>query len=109
MLCSFEGAAEGHCSGAGYILLLVIGAERKMKVAEVAKDAEEVAEDVAEDVAEEAAEEAAGVTEEAAEVIEVIEVSGLSAEVQGLLDSEVRGFVVINVPLRVDLPAACFL
>ena len=83
-----------------------------MKVVEVAEDAEEVAEDVTEDVAEDAAEEAAGVVEEAAEVIEVIEVievSGLSAEVQGILGSEVRGFVVINVPLRVDLPTACFL
>ena len=33
LLCSFEGAAEGHCSGAGDILLLVIGVERKIKVA----------------------------------------------------------------------------
>ena len=49
------------------------------------------------------------VAEEVAEVIEVIEVSGLSAEVRGLLGSEVRGFVVINVLLRVELPAACFL
>ena len=74
-------------------------AERRIKIAEVAEDAEEVAEEVAEDteevaedVAEETAEEAAGVAEEAAEVIEVIEfigVSGLSAEVQGLLVSEV--------------------
>ena len=50
VLCSFECAAEGHCSGAGDILLLVIGVERKMKVAEVAEvaeDAEEVAEDAA--------------------------------------------------------------
>jgi hypothetical protein len=95
-------------------------AEQRIKIAEVAEDAEEVAEEVAEDaeevaeevaedVAEETAEEAAGVAEEAAEVIEVIEVSGLSAEVRGLLGSEVRGFVVINVLLRVELPAACFL
>ena len=35
LMCSFEGAAEGHCSGAGDILLLVIGAERKIKVVEV--------------------------------------------------------------------------
>ena len=35
MLCSFEGATEGHYSGAGDILLLVIGAERKIKVVEV--------------------------------------------------------------------------
>ena len=69
MLCSFEGATVGrrHCNGAGDILLLVIGAERKIKVAEVA-------EDVAEEAAEEAAE--VHVAEEAAEVIEVIEVSG---------------------------------
>ena len=83
MLCSFEGTTEGHCSGAGDILLFVIGVERKMKVAEVAEDAEEVAEGVTE----EAAEEATGVAEEDAEVIEVIEASGLSAEVRSLLGS----------------------
>lgn len=30
LLCSLEGAAGGHCSGAGDILLLVVGAERKI-------------------------------------------------------------------------------
>ena len=42
MLCSFEGAPEGHCSGAGDVLLLVIGAERKFRVPEVTEDVEEV-------------------------------------------------------------------
>ena len=39
----------------------MIRAEQRIKIAEVAEDAEEVAEEVAEDVAEDTAEEAAGV------------------------------------------------